>query len=63
MSAEKYAAGNQFAESGDSLFKTFSIASRVPRPGWPVWPNLAVRQITAQYGETRAGKGFCQSHQ
>ncbi len=47
MPAEKYAAGDDCAKSGDRMSQAFAIASRAARHGWAIRPILSIWQIAA----------------
>ena len=58
MATDKQFARSEFSNGGNGILQSCPIASCVSRPGRPIMPQLAVRELAAQNGESNGSKGF-----
>ena len=59
LPAEVHTPGHTLPHRRNGVPQPLAIACRITWPGRAERALLAERQIAAQYGETRASKGFC----
>ena len=63
MTADKHFARSERSNGSNGILQSYPIASCVSRPGRPIMPQLAVRQLAAQDGESNRSKGFRERNQ
>ena len=63
MAADKHSARSQLSNGSNGILQSCPVASCVSRPGGPIMPQLAVRELAAQNGESNGSKGFRERNQ
>jgi len=56
MAPDKHFARSELSNGSNGILQSCPIASCVSRPGWPIMPQLAVRELAAQHGESNGSK-------